>query len=61
LAVYMPVIDMDCDLCGKCVTLCPTGAIRFVELDEAVLLRKKMGIQTFICPVVPGKCDREVH
>ena len=59
LGVYLPVISIDCDLCGKCVTLCPTEAIRFVELDEAALLRKQMSIETLICPVVPGKSGKE--
>jgi len=59
LGVYSPVIYMGCDLCGQCVTLCPTEAIRFVELDQAALLRKNMGIESFICSVIPGKCESE--
>ena len=59
LGVYSPVISMDCDLCGQCVKLCPTEAIRFVALDEAALLRKNMRLESFICPVVPGKSEQE--
>ena len=59
LAVYIPVISMDCDLCGRCIELCPTEAIRFVGMDEAVLLRKKMSIETLFCPIVPGKSGKE--
>ncbi len=35
-----------CDLCGgdpKCVTVCPTGTLRYVELDAAMQAQKAMG------------------
>lgn len=60
LAVYLPVISVDCDQCGRCVELCPTGAIRFVKLDEAALLRKNMGMNQFVCPTIPGRQAMEV-
>ncbi len=60
LAVYIPVISTDCDLCGRCIKLCPTEAIRFVEMDEAVLLRKKMSIEALFCPIVGGKSGKEI-
>lgn len=61
LGVFLPVISPDCDLCGgpsqlqKCVQSCATEAIKFVSLDEAALLRKKMGMNQFICPTIPGR------
>ncbi|MFH0897524.1 MAG: hypothetical protein V1850_05715 [Candidatus Bathyarchaeota archaeon] len=61
LGVFLPVISPDCDLCGgpseeqKCVKFCSTQAIKFVALGEAALLRKKMGLNQFVCPTIPGR------
>ena len=61
LGVFLPAISPDCDLCGgpekkqKCVQFCATEAIKFVSLDDAALLRKKMGMNQFICPMIPGR------
>jgi Fe-S-cluster-containing hydrogenase component 2 len=48
MGIYIPVLDVRCDLCGgeeKCVKYCPSDALEFVDTKKAALIRKesKMG------------------
>ena len=38
--VHIPVLDMSCDYCGRCVEWCPQKALSIVGLEEALLARK---------------------
>ncbi len=52
---HIPVIQYGndrCDLCGECVRACPTGVIRIVKPEEAILARRKSSIGTIPVPVV---------
>ena len=40
------------DFCGECVEWCLPGAIRFVDLEEAAIMRKGAKIGCFPAPVV---------
>jgi len=53
--VYNPVIETSCDFCGKCTEWCFQEAIRFVDLEEAALIRKKAKIGCFPSPVVSSE------
>ncbi|MEM3578742.1 MAG: 4Fe-4S binding protein [Candidatus Bathyarchaeia archaeon] len=50
--VFIPVLNMGCKECGKCVEACPTQALKFVQSDEAALLRKKGKIGVFPVPII---------
>ena len=39
--VNIPVLDVRCDLCNKCVEWCPTKTLSFVSWEEASILRKE--------------------
>jgi Fe-S-cluster-containing hydrogenase component 2 len=52
LDVSIPVICETCDFCGKCVEWCFAEAIRFVDWEEAALIRKGAKIGCFPSPVV---------
>jgi len=53
--VNIPVIEMGCDFCGKCVEWCSEQAISFVTFEEAFILRKKANIGCFPAPIVSAK------
>ena len=38
--VHIPVLDMRCDFCGKCVEWCPTKALSIMGLEEAMSARR---------------------
>ena len=52
LDVSIPVISTSCDYCGKCVEWCFPEAIRFVDLEEAAIIRKQARIGCFPSPIV---------
>ncbi len=55
MGIFFPVITIECDLCDgapKCEEHCPPKALKFVALDEALRMRKKMQLQTLFSPVV---------
>ena len=52
LDVSIPVIDVRCDYCGKCTDWCFLEAIRFVEWEEAAIMRKDARIGCFPAPIV---------
>jgi len=55
LDVSIPVIEAKCDFCGKCTEWCFQKAIKFVDWEEAALIRKEAKIGCFPSPVVgPG-------
>jgi len=58
LDVNIPVLRVNCDLCSggeRCVACCPTQAIKFMELEEAAVLRKKNRIGAFPSPLIASK------
>ena len=58
LGVYIPVIRIDCSLCGggtMCTRFCPTGAIRFVKMNDAAMLRKSNKIGAFPSPIISAR------
>ena len=52
LDVSIPVIGAECDFCGKCTEWCFQEAIRFVDYEEAALIRKEAKIGCFPSPVI---------
>ena len=52
LDVNIPVIEVACDFCGKCTEWCFPGAIKFVDLAEAAIMRKEAKIGCFPAPVI---------
>ena len=52
LDVSIPVIETTCDFCGKCAEWCFQEAIRFVDYEEAALIRKGAKIGCFPSPMV---------
>ena len=50
-ATYIPVLDIRCDFCGRCVEACPMEALRMTGLAEAVIERKGSPIGEFPLPV----------
>jgi len=55
LEINIPVVRINCDLCGgqpTCAAQCPTGAIKFVELGQALSIRKGMRLQKLFAPII---------
>ena len=52
LDVNIPVLTMDCDLCGECVKWCLPQALSFVSHGDAALLRKQKSLGSFPVPLV---------
>jgi len=55
LEIHIPVVKINCDLCGGhpiCAAQCPTGALRFLELGQALSMRKAMRLQKLFVPVI---------
>ena len=52
LDVSIPVLNTACDFCGKCIEWCFPEAIRFVDLEEAAIIRKGAKIGCFPSPVI---------
>ena len=46
---FLPSVDMECNGCGKCVKVCPIGAIELVPLSDKEEKRKKAKIDEEIC------------
>ena len=55
LDVSIPVIGADGDFCGKCTEWCFQEAIRFVDYEEAALIRKGAKISCFPSPVISSR------
>jgi len=47
LDINLPVIRADCDQGGKCVEWCFPQAIRFVDFEDAAIMRKEAKLGTF--------------
>ena len=52
LDVSIPVVEVTCDFCGKCTEWCFSEAIKFVDLEEAAIIRKEAKIGSFPVPVI---------
>ena len=52
LDVNIPVISLECDLCGECINWCLPEALQFVSHDEAAILRKKNSVGIFPAPIM---------
>ena len=55
LEVNIPVVRINCDLCGgtpKCALHCPAEAIEFVNLGQALSMRKGMKLQKLFAPII---------
>ena len=52
LDVSIPVIEATYDFCGKCTEWCFSEAIRFVDLEEAAIIRKEAKSGYFPAPVL---------
>ena len=44
-SVYIPILDIQCKFCGKCVDACPEAALEIAALAEGIGMMKggKMG------------------
>lgn len=51
-SVFLPVLKRECDFCGKCIEMCPTGALAIADLGQAAIIRLKSKIGRFPIPVV---------
>ena len=52
LDVNIAALDLRCDFCARCVSWCPTAALKFVDFAEAAILRKNTHIGTFPAPLI---------
>jgi ferredoxin len=52
MGIYIPVLSVLFDFCGKCVNNCPSKAIEFVDIHEAALRRKKVKLPSFPAPLI---------
>ena len=52
LDVNIPAISAGCDFCGKCVEWCFDRAIKFVNLEEAAVIRRGAKLGSFPAPSV---------
>ncbi|MFC1887094.1 4Fe-4S dicluster domain-containing protein [Thermodesulfobacteriota bacterium] len=50
--VSIPVLSRDCDFCGQCIEWCFESAIKFVDYEEAALIRKRAKVGCFPSPFV---------
>lgn len=52
LNVNLPVVRINCDCCEECVNFCPTKAITFMELSNAIIWMKKNKLGYLPCPII---------
>jgi anaerobic carbon-monoxide dehydrogenase iron sulfur subunit len=52
LDVNIPAISAGCDSCGQCVEWCFDQAIKFVNFEEAALIRREAKLGSFPAPSV---------
>lgn len=60
LEISLPVMRINCDLCGgqpSCASLCPTGALEFMDLGRALSMRKGMRLQKLFAPIIGADQD----
>ena len=50
--VYIPVLKTECDFCGKCIELCPEGALKISELGETAIMMRNSKKGCFPLPLV---------
>jgi len=50
--VNIVAVDVKCDFCNKCVEWCLPGALKFVTLEEAAVIRKENRIGIFPAPLL---------
>lgn len=48
--VYIPVLDIKCDLCNECVEACPLDALGVYDMGEAIITRRNTTIGSFPIP-----------
>ena len=55
--VYIPILDIQCNFCGKCVDACTVEALKIVRLGEGVGAMKGATMGSFPVPVysITGK------
>jgi Fe-S-cluster-containing dehydrogenase component len=49
--VYIPILDIQCNFCGKCTDACPEAALEIVELAKGIGMMKGSRIGTFLLPM----------
>ena len=50
--VYLPVLTMECDFCGKCIELCPEQALKISESKETAIMMRTSKIGRFAIPFI---------
>ena len=50
--INMVVLGTKCDFCGECIGWCLPGAIKFVDLDEAILKWKGIKVGSLPAPLI---------
>ncbi|UTW68761.1 4Fe-4S binding protein [Anaerobacillus sp. HL2] len=49
-------VDQDCDLCGRCTHICPTGALKLTDQDGQLSLTYQ-AIQCINCEICRNCCS----
>ena len=55
LDVSIPVVEVSCDCCGRCVDSCFEGAIAFVSWQDAAAIRKAARIGRLPSPMIASR------
>ena len=50
-SVYIPILDIQCEFCGKCVDACPEAALEIVAFSEGIGMMKGSTMGTFPLPI----------
>ncbi len=50
-SVYIPILDIQCQFCGKCADACPEGALEISAFEKGIEIMKGAEMGSFPVPV----------